>query len=99
MEVQALRAALGAQETAPAAAAAPKRRGRKAEKAEKAAPVARIEVREEDCIGCGTCVDFAPTVFAIKNNGRAHVISQDGPAEAIEDAIRGCPTSCIVRVT
>ncbi len=92
-EVQALRAVLDAhQHTAPAPA--PKGRGRKAAKPP---PAARLEIRAEDCIGCGTCVDIAPSVFVLRSDGKAYVVSQDGPADRIEEAIQACPTCCIVR--
>lgn len=91
-EVQALRAALDAhQHTAPGPA---RGRGRKAT-APPAAP--RLEVRVADCIGCGTCVDIAPMVFVLGSDGKASVVSQDGPGDRIEEAIQACPTCCIVR--
>ena len=93
-EVKALRAALEAhQHTASATA---RSKGRKAA-ATPAAP--RLEIRTADCIGCGTCVDIAPSVFVLGSDGKASVKSQDGPADRIEEAIQACPTCCIVRAS
>lgn len=52
-------------------------------------------VVEERCIGCGTCVDLAPGVFALDASGKARVLVQDGAEDAVRAAVEACPTSCI----
>jgi ferredoxin len=61
-----------------------------------ASPGDRVVVREEDCIGCGTCVEVARDVFAMPPGGKARVLTQDAPRESIQKAVDACPLACIV---
>lgn len=57
----------------------------------------RVIIQEEECIGCGSCVELCPDVFEFdEDSGKAVVIlPEDGPADCIEDAIAECPVECI----
>lgn len=50
------------------------------------------------CIGCGLCEETCPEVFRLAEDGLAHVIDEDPPAEAYADmeaAAEVCPTAAI----
>jgi ferredoxin len=54
-----------------------------------------LVVELEDCIACGTCVEYCPAAFALASDGRARVVSQDVDAQELRDAMDACPTQCI----
>jgi ferredoxin len=50
------------------------------------------------CIGCGLCEETCPEVFRLGEDGIAHVIDEDPPAETyadIQEAAEICPTAAI----
>ena len=52
----------------------------------------------EDCIGCGLCEGTCPDVFSIGDDGVAHAIEGDVPADAedaAQEAADNCPVSAI----
>lgn len=52
----------------------------------------------EDCIGCGMCEGTCPDVFSIGDDGVAHAIEEDVPADAedsAQEAADNCPVSAI----
>lgn len=55
----------------------------------------KAEVSQETCIGCGLCPSIAPAVFEMKEDGKAHVIS-DPVQELDEDAAKEAESSCPV---
>lgn len=57
----------------------------------------KVFIDEDECIGCGTCVELCPDVFEMnEEKEKAEVIlSEGGPKECIEEAIDSCPVSCI----
>jgi ferredoxin len=56
----------------------------------------RIEVDRELCFGFGDCVDTAPAVFALGEDGIATVIDADGASPAlITEAAQNCPVDAI----
>ena len=57
----------------------------------------RIEVDRELCFGFGDCVDTAPRVFALDEDGKATVIDPDGASlERIAEASQNCPVDAII---
>lgn len=57
----------------------------------------RIEVDRDLCIGSGDCVDSAPAVFALDDDGKAIVIDADGASlDEIVEAARNCPVTAIL---
>ena len=52
-------------------------------------------IDEDECIGCGTCVEYTDSVFAMDDNGKAIITGQEGPMDLIHDAIEACPVTCI----
>jgi len=54
-------------------------------------------IDEEECIGCGSCVELCPEVYKMnEDKEKAEVIlPEGGPKECIEEAIDTCPVSCI----
>ena len=59
--------------------------------------MARIPYVDQDaCISCGLCIDCAPEVFRLDNANLAEVYDPTGaPEEKIQEAMDGCPVSCI----
>ena len=56
----------------------------------------RIEVDRDLCIGSGDCVDSAPDVFCLDDEGKAIVLDQDAaPVAEVVDAARNCPVTAI----
>jgi ferredoxin len=57
----------------------------------------KVYIDEEECIACGTCVELCPEVFRMnEEREKAEVILlEGGPQECIEEAVDGCPVSCI----
>jgi ferredoxin len=56
----------------------------------------RIEVDRDLCIGSGDCVEAAPEVFALDDEGKAIVLDADGaPADEVVEAARNCPVTAI----
>ncbi len=55
-----------------------------------------IEVDRDLCIGSGDCVDTAPAVFELDDEGKAVVLDPNGaPEDEIVDAARNCPVTAI----
>ena len=53
-------------------------------------------VELSDCISCGVCAEVSPDVFRLNDAGYIEVIEMDTyPQEAVDDAIKYCPTDCI----
>jgi ferredoxin len=53
-------------------------------------------VDKNECTGCEACVVEAPKVFRMTSDGLSEVFNPHGDTEQkIEDAMRGCPVSCI----
>jgi len=56
----------------------------------------RIEVDRDLCIGSGDCVDAAPEVFALDDEGKAVVLDPDGATpDEVVDGARNCPVTAI----
>jgi ferredoxin len=56
-----------------------------------------VDIDEEECIGCGSCVEICPEVFQMKEDDeKAEVIKPEGgPEDLIQEAMDTCPVSCI----
>jgi ferredoxin len=57
-----------------------------------------LSIDEDSCIGCGLCVNMAPTIFAIKNN-KAIIIDDNISSdleELAQEAQDTCPVEAIV---
>lgn len=55
-----------------------------------------IETDRDLCIGSGDCVDTAPNVFELDDDGKVHVIDPDGASvDEIVDAAANCPVTAI----
>jgi ferredoxin len=56
-----------------------------------------VYIDEEECIGCGSCVEICPEVFQMKESEeKAEVIKTEGGSEElIQEAMDTCPVSCI----
>lgn len=53
-----------------------------------------VEVDEDECIGCGSCVAVCPEVFEI--DGKSHVKDPEGAElDKIKEAEQICPVDAI----
>ena len=57
----------------------------------------RIVVDRERCVGFGTCVDVAPSIFRFDDEGKA-VAPMEGefPPQRLLDAAKACPALAIL---
>lgn len=57
----------------------------------------KVVLDQEECIGCETCVELCPEVFAFDDETeKARVIKETGgPEGEIQEAIDSCPVECI----
>ncbi len=57
----------------------------------------KVVIDQEECIGCESCVEVCPEVFAFdEDEEKAYVIQEEGgPEDLIEEAIETCPSECI----
>jgi ferredoxin len=64
---------------------------------ERSIPMSRVPwVDQEVCISCTLCVQAAPEVFRMNEKNVSEVYNPTGAPEArIQQAIDGCPVSCI----
>lgn len=57
-----------------------------------------IMINEEECVGCESCVELCPQVFALNEDGdKAVVLDSDSTAECVDEAIDNCPNAAISR--
>lgn len=50
----------------------------------------------DECIGCETCVELCPEVFAFdEDTEKAYVIKVEGGVDCMDEAIGSCPAGCI----
>ena len=52
----------------------------------------------ENCIGCGLCVNICPEVFTMADTGKSVAIESEVPVEYLEEAANaahGCPVDAI----
>jgi ferredoxin len=55
-----------------------------------------LDIDQQECIGCGTCVENTEQVFFLNDDEcKAHVIAQEGDMYLVQDAIDACPVTCI----
>lgn len=57
----------------------------------------QVEIDAEECIGCETCVELCPDIFAFdEDTDKAVVIQAEGGDEdCIDEAMASCPGECI----
>jgi len=58
----------------------------------------KTKVDPETCIGCGLCPSIAPDVYEMRDDGKAHAISEDVPSgseSSAQEAADSCPVSAI----
>jgi len=57
----------------------------------------KVEINQDECVGCETCVELCPDIFAFNGaEEKAYVIKEEGGDEAcIEEAVGSCPGECI----
>jgi ferredoxin len=57
----------------------------------------QVIIDQDECIGCGACVELCPDIFAFDDaENKAYVTTPEGGNEGcIDEAIASCPVSCI----
>ena len=62
----------------------------------KTSKLRKVWVDKNKCIGCGTCVAFAPKSFKMGSDGKSQAINPIGDSkEAVQTAIDSCPVQAI----
>lgn len=59
----------------------------------------KVTIKEEKCMGCGSCPSLVPDVFDFNDNGFAYAKAETVPAnleEEVKEAIDMCPTGAII---
>ena len=56
-----------------------------------------VSIDSEECIGCQSCVEICPEVFAFNESiEKAYVLKPDGgEVGCVEEAVETCPVNCI----
>lgn len=55
-----------------------------------------IVIDVDECMGCESCVELCPDVFAMDDDGeKAVVTNPDSSDECVDEAIDSCPAECI----
>ena len=55
-----------------------------------------VQVDQDKCIGCGTCVAIAGKTFKFNEAGKAEVQNAEGDeADTIKSAVDSCPVQAI----
>ncbi len=50
-----------------------------------------------ECVDCDACLDISPRVFRRNDTGQIEVVDlAEYPEEEVQEAIKNCPTDCIV---
>ena len=57
----------------------------------------KVVIDHDECIGCETCVELCPEVFALDAEGeKAEVIKEDAcELDCVQESIDSCPVECI----
>ncbi|MCL6447511.1 MAG: ferredoxin [Armatimonadetes bacterium] len=58
----------------------------------------RVQVDQDLCVSCGTCIDLCPDVFSWNEDEKAQATEEEIPEELENDAheaVENCPTSAI----
>jgi ferredoxin len=61
----------------------------------------RVQVDQDLCISCGTCVDLCPDIFSWNEEEKAQAVEGEVPEEfedEAREAVDSCPTSAISEV-
>lgn len=59
----------------------------------------KVTIKEEKCMGCGSCPSLVPDVFDFNDNGFAYAKAETVPTnleEEVKEAIDMCPTGAII---
>jgi len=56
-----------------------------------------VEINEDECVGCETCVELCPDIFGFnEDDEKAYVkLAEGGDEDCIEEAMGSCPAECI----
>jgi ferredoxin len=58
----------------------------------------KVTIETDECIGCQSCVELCPDVFAFDEETEKALVRDDcsGNEECIDEAVGSCPVSCII---
>ena len=60
----------------------------------------KVEVNEDECIGCGWCENCCPEVFEVDGISQVKVDTvADEHKDKVLEAVDGCPTGAIKEIT
>lgn len=57
----------------------------------------KVQIDQEECLGCEACVEICPSVFAFHDEWGKAIVKDDANAEeeCVDEAIASCPAGCI----
>ena len=57
----------------------------------------QVKIDEDECIGCETCVELCPDIFAFNADLNKAIVTtpEGGDEKCIEEAVTSCPVNCI----
>lgn len=58
----------------------------------------KLKVDQENCIGCGMCIDICPKLFKYNEDGKSETMSDEVAADLIDKALEAkdiCPVGAI----
>jgi len=60
----------------------------------------KIEIDQDECIGCEACVELCPEVFGFdEDEEKAYVIEGcNEESDCVDEAIASCPSECIEKI-
>lgn len=61
----------------------------------------KVEVSQDLCVSCGSCVDLCPEVFQWGDNEKAVAMLENIPLEIeneVGEAVENCPTNAILEM-
>lgn len=58
----------------------------------------KVKVDQENCIGCGMCIDICPKVFKYNDEGKSEPVSEEVPEDLKDKTLEAknvCPVDAI----
>jgi ferredoxin len=59
----------------------------------------KIEIDQDECIGCEACVELCPSTFEFDADEEKAFVKEDAPQndDCVDEAMASCPADCITK--